>query len=160
MAETDFELKIESVKGEMKRNTGDGIQILRFEFGAEAARDGASGAAKQRRTYTDVKFSKLTDRASPTILSMLATNSKIRTATLTAKKAAGDKRLVFYKVILSDGYISSYKIVGADFEDKFGSLPRDEFTINFRKIQVEYVPQGQGGDRDGGVVFMDEINVA
>ena len=159
MSSTNYHLTIESVRGEMKRDSKDhGIEVQRFEFGASVARDGASGAGKQRRQYTDVKFSKLVDKSSPTLQTMLATNAKIKTATLTAHKAAGDNALVFYKIVLTDGYVSSYKILGMDFGDEFGAIPRDEFSINFRKIEVTYVKQNQKGDADGSVMFTDEVN--
>jgi len=39
MATTDYNLLIESVRGELKRDANhDGIDIHRFEFGAELAR--------------------------------------------------------------------------------------------------------------------------
>ena len=159
MSGTNYHLTIESVRGEMKRDQKDhGIEVMTFEFSSSVARDGASGQGKQRRQYTDVKFTKLVDRASPTLQSMLATNSKIKTATLVARKAAGDTALEFYKLVLTDGYISSYKIMGADFQDQWGAIPRDEFSINFRKIEVTYVKQDQKGNADGSVMFADEVN--
>src|SRR4051812_12372437 len=113
MSETDYNLVIESVRGELKRdNNRGGMDILRVEVGAQVARAGAGGQARQRRRYTDVTFHKLVDRSSPTLQTMLATNAKIKTATLNCFKAAGDKRLLYYKVTLMDAYISSYKIVG------------------------------------------------
>jgi type VI secretion system secreted protein Hcp len=159
MASCDYKLVIESVRGEMKREgTHDGIDVQRFEFGAEVARDGASGLARQRRRYSDVKFTKLVDRASPTLQSMLATNTKIRKATLSCYKGDGDKRLLFYQVTLSDAYISAYRIIGEDFRDEFGAIPRDEFSINFRKIDVDYTKQNNKGDADGTISFSDQLD--
>jgi type VI secretion system Hcp family effector len=161
MSSTDYKLVIESVRGEMKRkDTEEGLDIQRFEFSAEVARDGASGSARQRRRYSDVKFFKLVDRASPTIQTMLATNSKIKTATLSCHKGDGRKRLLYYKVTLHDAYISSYKIVGTDFQDEYGAIPRDEFSMNFRKIDIEYTKQNQAGDADGTVSFTDQLDSA
>jgi type VI secretion system secreted protein Hcp len=161
MSSVDYKLVIESVRGEMKRDgKDDGIEVQSFEFGAEVARDGASGTARQRRRYSDVKFTKLVDRASPTLQSMLATNAKIKKATLSVYKGDGDKRLLYYQLTLSDGYISSYRIVGQDRDDQFGAIPRDEFSINFRKIDVDYTKQNQKGDADGTVSFSDQLDQA
>jgi type VI secretion system secreted protein Hcp len=161
MSSTDYKLIIESVRGEMKREGKDeGLDIQRFEFGAELARDGASGMGRQRRRYSDVKFFKLLDRASPTLQTMLATNAKIRKATLSVYKGAGEKRLLYYQITLSDAYISSYKIVGYDYEDQFGAIPRDEFSINYRKIDVDYTKQNQEGEPDGTVSFSDQLDSA
>lgn len=161
MTATDYKLVIESVRGEMKRdNKDDAIQVLRFEFGADTARDGSSGQARQKRRYTDVKFSKLIDRSSPTLQSMLATNSLIKKAVLSVYKANGNERLLYYQVTLADGYISNYRIVGQELNDEFGAIPRDEFSINFRKITVEYTKQNQQGQPDGTVTFNDQLDGA
>ena len=159
MSSTDYELVIESVRGEMRRDGADNkIDIQKFEFETHVAREGASGVSRMRRQYTDVTFTKLLDRASPTLQSMLATNSVIKTATLKVYKAAGDQRLLYYKLILSDGYISSYKIVGEHLHDEYGAIPRDEFSINFRKIEVDYTKQAQEGGGSGSVSFTDTLD--
>ena len=158
MATTDYHLVIESVRGETKRPTGDnGLDILRFEYAVDVARDAASGTASGRRRYSDVKFQKIIDQSSPTILQMLAQNRKIGKATLTCRKSGG-QALDYYKVVLSDGYISSYKVVGASMTDEFGAIPREEFCINFRKIDVEYTKQNAKGGPDGTVNFSDALN--
>jgi len=158
MATTDYHLIIESIRGETKRPTGDdGMDILRFELAADVVRDGMTGQAQGRRRYTDMKFHKILDKASPTIMQMLAQNAKIRKATLTCRKTGGHA-LEYYKIVLSDAYIASYKVVGADFKDEFGAIPREEFTINYRKIDVEYTKQNDKGGADGTVNFSDSLN--
>ena len=87
---------------------------------------------------------------------MLATNAKIRQATLRLSKAGGDE-LIFYKVILKDAYIVSYKLHGEDLPDEFRSHPREEFEISFRRIEVEYEEQNEKGLKAGGVFFVDDI---
>ena len=93
---------------------------------------------------------------------MLATNGKIKKATLTVEKAgdkdADGKPLIYYRLILSDAYISSYKICGEELDDEFGTIPRDEFSINFRKIDVEYTEQHRSGGGAGAVMFSDELD--
>jgi len=163
MMQTNYQLTIESVRGEMKRDgKTDQIEVRSFEFGVEVARDGASGQASQRRRYTDVTFTKLVDRSSPSIQQLLATNGKIKKATLTVEKAgdkdADGKPLIYYRLILSDAYISSYKICGEELDDEFGTIPRDEFSINFRKIDVEYTEQHRSGGGAGAVMFSDELD--
>lgn len=153
---TNYILKIDSVRGETRREGKDDlIEVLSFEYGISAGHFQGEGNSK-RRAYTNVRFTKLVDRSSVTIQQMLATNSKIRQATLTLNKAGGEQ-LEFYKVTLKDAYIVSYKIRGEDLPDAYRSLPRDEFEISFRRIEIEYEEQNEQGLRKGGVSFADDI---
>ncbi len=156
MASTNYVLKIESIRGETKRDGKDDlIEVLAFEYGISTGH--FQGAANsKRRNYTNVRFTKLVDRSSVAIQQMLATNSKIRQATLSLSKAGGEQ-LIFYKVTLKDAYIVSYKIRGEDLPDEFRSMPREEFEISFRRIEIEYEEQSQKGLKAGGVSFVDDI---
>ncbi len=156
MASTNYILKIESIRGETKRDGKDDlIEVLSFEYGISAGHFQGEGSSK-RRKYTNIRFRKLVDRSSVVIQQMLATNSKIRQATLTLSKAGGDE-FIFYKVVLKDAYIVSYKIHGEDFPDEFRALPKDEFEISFRRIEIEYEQQNKRGLKEGHVSFMDDI---
>jgi len=156
MASTNYILKIESVRGETRRDGKDDlIEVLSFEYGIAAGHFQGEGSSK-RRKYTNVLFRKLVDRSSVTIQQMLATNSKIRQATLTLSKAGGDE-LIFYKVVLKDAYIVSYKVHGEDFPDEFRAFPKDEFEMSFRRIEIEYEEQSEQGQKAGHVSFTDDI---
>lgn len=156
MASTNYILKIESIRGETKRDGKDDlIEVLSFEYGISAGHFQGEGSSK-RRKYTNIRFRKLVDRSSVVIQQMLATNSKIRQATLTLSKAGGDE-LIFYKVVLKDAYIVSYKVHGEDFSDEFRALPKDEFEISFRRIEIEYEQQNNRGLKEGHVSFIDDI---
>lgn len=156
MASTNFTLEIESVRGETKRHGKEAIiEVLSFEYGISTGHFQWEAKSK-RRNYTNVRFTKLIDRSSVGIQQMLATNSKIRQATLSLSKAGGDE-LIFYKVILKDAYIVSYKLHGEDLPDEFRSFPREEFEISFRRIEVEYEEQSEKGLKAGHVSFADDI---
>jgi type VI secretion system secreted protein Hcp len=156
MASTNFILKIESIRGETKRDGKDDlIEVLSFEYGISTGHFQGEANSK-RRNYTNVRFTKLIDRSSVGIQQMLATNSKIRQATLRLSKAGGDE-LIFYTVILKDAYIVSYKLRGEDLPDEFRSMPREEFEISFRRIEVEYEEQNEKGLKAGAVSFVDDI---
>ena len=161
MAQTDYRLVIDSVRGELKRTgqQNEGIDIHSFEYSTDAPHDAATGQATGRRRYSDVTFTKLLDKASPMLQLMLAQHSKIRKATLTCCKA-GDhgEMLKYYEVIWTDAYISSYRVRGEDAGDEFGAIPRDEFTMNFRKIEVNYTLQTSKGSSAGSTSFADELN--
>jgi type VI secretion system secreted protein Hcp len=165
MAKTDYQLVIESVKGEMKRDgKEEGIEVFEFRFEADIPRDAATGQARARRRYSDITFVKLLDRSSPIIMQMLSTHSKIKKATLTLHKAGDiDKDgtpLKYYTLVVSDAYISSYKIHGDGSLVDIATIPRDEFTINYRKIEIEYKPQNAKGMAEGSTMFADEWNDA
>jgi type VI secretion system secreted protein Hcp len=157
MGTTNYTLQIESVRGETKRNgKTDLIEVLGFEYGVSAGHfQGETG--HRRRSYTNVRFTKLTDRSSVTIQQMLAQNSKIRQATLSLTKSGGDEPLVYYKVVLKDGFFTSFKIRGEDAADEYASMPREEFEISFRRIEIEYEEQSETGVKGGSVSFADDI---
>lgn len=160
MAHTDYRLTIDSVRGELRRTAqNEGMEIQSFEYSADAPHDAATGQATGRRRYSDVTFAKLLDKSSPMLQLMLSHHSKIRKATLTCYKAGdGGDMLKYYEVIWSDAYISSYRIRGEDRGDEFGALPRDEFTLNFRKVEVNYTMQTAQGGSAGSTSFADELN--
>ncbi len=159
MAKTDYVLEIDSVRGETKRGGKNQlIEIREFEFSTLVPQDGATGEATGRRRYSNVTFRKVVDSSSPILQQMLATHSKIRKATLTLSKTGTNKEsFKYYKLIVSEGYISSYRILGKHIEDEFGAIPRDEFAINFKKIVVDYMVQANSGASDGNLSFIDDI---
>ncbi len=157
MTSTNYVLQVESVRGETRRNGKDDlIEILAFEYGISAGHfQGEPG--HKRRTYTNVRFKKLIDRASVTIQQMLAQNSNIRQATLTLSKSGGTEPLVFFKLVLKDGYFTSYKVRGEESADEYASMPREEFEISFGRIEIEYAEQNEKGLKGGSVNFADDI---
>ncbi|MCL2385296.1 MAG: type VI secretion system tube protein Hcp [Alphaproteobacteria bacterium] len=155
MQSTNYILKIESIRGETRRDGKDDlIEVLSFEYGISAGH--FEGRQTKRRNYTNIKFSKIVDRSTAAIQQMLVSNSNIRQATLTLSKAGGDQ-LVYYTLILKDAYIVSYKVHGEDFPDDYRALPREEFEISFRQIEVDYEVQNQKGLKGGAVSFRDDI---
>jgi type VI secretion system secreted protein Hcp len=156
MAASDYILKIESVRGETKRanSEDDSIQVMTFEFGMSSSH--FQGPGPKHRSYTNIRFAKLLDRSSTAIQQLLATNTKIRQATLTVRKAGGEQ-IGYYAIILKDAFVVSYKIKGEDLPDEFRSLPRDEFEISFSKIEIEYSEQTQKGLKGATSTFRDDI---
>lgn len=160
MAKADYHLVIEAVRGELKRADKDeGIEIHSFEFSTEVPKDMTTGMARGRRRYSDVKFRKILDKSSPALQQMLAQHAEIKTATLTCQKA-GDSgvMLEYYKVVWSNAYVSSYHISGENRPDEFGPIPRDEFTLNFNKVEFTYTMQASKGGKAGSTSFADELN--
>ena len=84
----------------------------------------------------------------------LAQNTRIRRAVLHVRKQGGEQ-LEYYTISLGDVRVSSYESSIADIADS--PIPVDKFTLNFSKIDFDYVIQGEGGGRGGGVSFSDEL---
>ena len=158
MGKTDYRLRIDAVRGESKR-LENGIDILSFEFSTDNTHDAMTGQAHGRRRYSDVTFTKIVDQASPVIQALLARNAMIKKATLTCQKMGADRTMFcYYELILSDAVISYYKLRGQELADEFGPIPREEFKINFGKIEVNYTLQGTKGSGEGSTSFSDELH--
>jgi len=155
-------VKIEGVRGESKKRNEEGvIEINSFAFGVTNQGSGVSDKHK-RRHYTDVHIKKYVDKSSTNIMNLLRRNAMIEKVSIIARKATGTgDYLEFLKIKLHDAYISTYNISGdkdSDGPDDM-PLPQDEFTVNFRKIEVEYSAQDNKGQGEGATTFMDELNL-
>jgi type VI secretion system secreted protein Hcp len=75
-----------------------------------------------------------------------ATGEHIQKAKLTVRKA-GKEQQEYYVVKLEDVLISSYQSGG----HAGGSMPTDQFSLNFSKIEFEYKPQKADGTLEAGI---------
>jgi type VI secretion system Hcp family effector len=87
------------------------------------------------------QFTMPMSKASPQLMLACATGRHSQSATLTCRKAGGDK-LEFLKIKLSDVLVSAYQTGGdATGED---NVPTDQVGINFVKIDFLYTaPDGE-----------------
>ena len=150
MAEVDYFLKIEGVQGESKDSGGhkDEMQIDKWGWNIKQPRDAASGKGTGRATAGDLQLTMKTNTATPVILNALAQNQEFTTAKLVCRKAGGSQQnpLEFFTITLRKARVSTYEVGGGQ-----GSIvPVDQFSLNFTKIEIEFVPQkaqGLGGSR-------------
>jgi type VI secretion system secreted protein Hcp len=140
-AAVDYFLKIEGVDGE----SADGahknwIEIDSYSWGETNRGALASGGGGAGKVYMqDFHFMKKLDKASPVLMQACAQGEHFKMATLVAiKEGAG--RQEFLKVTLTDVLISSYRTGGSS-----GVVPTDQFSINFAKIEYEYMPMNPDG---------------
>ena len=144
-AAVDYFLKIEGVEGESTddRHKGE-IQIESFSWGAsqpgigQMGSGGGGGAGKV--SVHDISITKSVDKASPVLMVSSATGVHFPRAVLTVRKSGDNNQAEYFKVTLSDVLISSYQVGGDQ-----GSLPADTFSLNFSKIEFEYLPQNPDG---------------
>jgi type VI secretion system secreted protein Hcp len=134
----DVFLKIEGVPGEAAA-TGhkDEIEIASFSMGiARPAPAGGGGTQTGRAQFTDISFSHQLDKASPLLMLRCAQGTQIPTAVLTCRTASASP-FVFYKITLTDVIVTSVSVGGASGGDR----PTETFSLNYARIEWEYIPQ-------------------
>jgi type VI secretion system secreted protein Hcp len=149
---SDYLLKIEGIKGESSdAKHKDEIEIESFSWGATQsgtfASGGGGGAGKVN--FQDIHFTTQANAASPTLAAHCADGSHIKLATLTVRKA-GKEQQEYYLIKLSDVLVSSYQSGGANGAS---SVPTDQFSLNFAKIEFEYKTQKPDGTLGAGIKF-------
>jgi type VI secretion system secreted protein Hcp len=152
-ASTDYFLKIDGVDGESTDDKHKGeIELDSYAWSKDEPglqQAGAAGPGGGRATKVqlhDMYFSKKVDKASPLLMQSTANGKHFKEAVLTVRKA-GKGQQQFMVVKLSDVLISSYRTTGHD-----QSLPTDDFSLNFAKIEFSYFPQKADGSLDAPVV--------
>jgi type VI secretion system secreted protein Hcp len=146
MAQIDFFLKLEGIKGESTDSKHKGeIEIESYSFGLTntgsfADAPGAGGGSGKVH-FQDMHFSKHVDSSSPLLKLACASGQHIKEALLVCRKAGGDQQ-EYLKVKLNDCLVSSYQIGGHGGDNL---IPTDQFSINFAKCNVEYMPQDASG---------------
>ena len=134
----DAFLKIEGVPGEATA-TGhkDEIDIESFSMGvARTVVTGGGGTQTGRPQFTDISFSHQLDKASPLLMLRCAQGTHIQTAVLTCR-TVGASSFVFYKITLTDVVVTSVSVGGASGGDR----PTESFSLNYARIEWEYIPQ-------------------
>ncbi len=163
--DVDLHLTIDSVKGGNIKGEAenDAISIQNFSLGVSLPRDKGGGQATGRRVYSDVTIYKFVDRSTPNLMTMIATNTQIKKAKITAKKQ-GSKQEVFYTVELFEGSISNYEnlgyVSGNSQNSGFVSTQHaigEKITINFSRIIVEYFKQEPDGSMKSTGTFVDDV---
>lgn len=143
-------LKIDGIEGESADSTHAGeLQIESFSWGATNAGSSSlgGGAGSGKVSMQDFHFVINFGKHSPKLMEACATGQHIAKATLTCRKAGGDK-MEFLKVTFSDILISSYQ-TGASAAGS--ELPMDQCSFNYTKIEKEYKEQKADGSLGGTV---------
>lgn len=140
-------LRIDGIAGESTdaRHRGE-IEIESFGWSESqagmAGSTGGGGRATGRPNMGGFQFSAFTSQASPRLFQMSAAGQFVKSVILTVRSRAG---LEYMTWRLSDVLVRDYKIVGDTNRD---ARTRDEFSLEFSKIEFEYrpvLPNGQLG---------------
>lgn len=157
MAAVDYFLKIDGIEGESKDSKHKGeIEIQSFSFGATNSgtghTGGGSGAGKV--VMQDFHFVCHTSKASPKLMLKCADGSHIKSAILTCRKAGKDQQ-EYLKYTLTDVLVSSYQTGGS----ASSTVPTDQFSLNFVKVESEYKEQDEKGQLAGSVKTNYDVKV-
>jgi len=147
---SDMFLKLDDIKGESskEKHTGE-IDINSWGWGVSQTGSshvgGGSGSGKA--TVSDMTVTKHVDRSSPLLFQMCCAGTPIAKGLLTCRKAGG-KALEYVKITMEQAIITSVTLGG----DAGGDFITETVTLNFAKMNYEYVPQKGDGTGDASVV--------
>jgi type VI secretion system secreted protein Hcp len=152
MAAFDYFLKIDGIEGEStdQKHKGE-IEVLSFSWGetqpGTGSVGGGGGAGKVQ--MQDFRFVAHSSKASPKLFLACATGQHIKKAVLFGRKTGGGGQ-EFLTFTLTDALVSQYQIgdsVEDDLQAKHQPGPRDNFSLNFSKIEFELNGQRAGWDQ-------------
>lgn len=141
------------VKGEsVSPDHTDEINVRTWQWGVKATTSAGTHQATGRRTYDTLRIVKDIDASSTKLMSALAQNEEIKSATLSLRKAGSDED--FFIVALSQA-----RIVGCQIESEPDGTLTETVSIAYQEIEITYHPQQQSGQRGGSSTFSDSFNV-
>ena len=146
MAQVDYFLKINGVDGESTdAKHAKWIEIESFSWGVtnQTTFVGGGGTGTGKATFQDFHFVMPVNKSSVPLFASAAAGKHISEVVLEAVRS-GDKQGTFIKLTLSDVLVSGYQTGGSDG----GETPFDQVSLNFAKIELEYLPQRADGSLD------------
>jgi type VI secretion system secreted protein Hcp len=158
MAAVDYFLKIDGLPGESTDSKHKGeIDILSWSWGATntGTHGVGSGGGAGKVVMNDATFTTPTNKSSPKLFLACATGQHIKSATLVCRKA-GKTQQEYFKIIFSDLLISGYQTGGSGGTGT-ATLPTDQFTLNFTKIELNYAAQKSDGTLDSPIINSYDI---
>jgi type VI secretion system secreted protein Hcp len=147
---SDMFLKLDDIKGESSKDKHVGeIDILSWSWGVSqtGSSGGSGGSGAGKATVSDLTVTKHVDRSSPLLFQMSCTGTPIAKGLLTCRKAGG-KALEYVKITMEQAIITSVTLGG----DVGGDFITETVSLNFAKMNYEYVPQKADGSGDASVV--------
>jgi type VI secretion system secreted protein Hcp len=163
MAAVDYFLKLDGIDGESQDGKHKNeIDIDAWHWEAKnagtSASGGGGGAGKVH--MHDIHFTMGVNKSSPKLMLACASGQHIKSALLTCRKA-GTTQQEHYVIKLSDVLVTSYRTGGAKtgFVEEGGTeltlaqatVPIDQFSLNFSKIEMGYKEQKSDGSSSGEI---------
>src|SRR4051795_10253619 len=152
---TDNFLKMMEIKGESSDSQHkDEIELLSWSWGMSQSGGGlATGAGVGKVNIGDISFMHTFDKASPNLMSFCASGRHIKEATLTVRRA-GDTPQEFLIIKMTDVIVTSVQVSESD------ESPIESFSMEFGKVDVNYMPQKADGSLDAGIHFKYDIKAS
>ena len=147
----DMFIKIDGVNGESKDDKhSKEIDVLAFSHGLSNSGSAhvGTGAGAGKVNVQDISFTKWVDSASPLLMLSCCNGKHHSEATLIVRKA-GEKPLEYLKIKLTDVMVTSVTGGGSGGEDRL----TENVSLNFGKINVDYVPQKKDGSGDSPITM-------
>jgi type VI secretion system secreted protein Hcp len=140
MAQVDYFLKIEGVKGEsVDDKHRDEIDVLSFSWGVTqtGTMSHGGGGGEGKASFNDFNFTHHVDKASPALFKACATGAHIKEAVVVGEKSSDVDRGAsqFFKYTFTDVIISSCQEAGDKSRDV-----TDSAAFRFASVKVEATP--------------------
>jgi type VI secretion system secreted protein Hcp len=151
MSQADFFLNIEGIKGEsIDKKHKDSMQIESWSFGATNSGSAGigTGSGSGKVSMQDFHFTIQNGKASPGLFLACAQGDHKKEATLTCRKAAGSTQVEYLVIKFKELVISSFQ-TGAS--NGGSSLPMEQISFNFTKVEFEYKEQKADGSAGGSI---------
>ena len=156
----DMFLKIEGakqgvIKGESKDTSHkEEVDVVSWSWGMQSHGSIQAGLPSGKTSITELVVTKRADKASTAIMGSLRNNEVIKKATLTVRKS-GQSPLEYMKIVLEQARIVSFSVTGGTAEG--GPEVKETVGLAFKKISVQYTPQGDDGQARGVTSFETEL---
>ena len=140
MAQVDYFLKLEGIKGESQdEKHKDEIDVLSFSWGVSQTGTFAhgGGGGEGKASFHDFHFTTKVSKASPTLFLDCASGMHIKEAVVVGETSSDVDRGAsqFFKYTFSDVIISSYQDAGSA-----GGEVIDSAALSYRSVKVEATP--------------------
>jgi type VI secretion system secreted protein Hcp len=144
----DYFLQITGVEGESTDDKHKGwIDVDSWSWGEtnSGSTHSGGGAGASRVTINDFFFTTQVSKASPKLFLACASGQHLKEAKLVGRKA-GKAQQEFLTWTFSDVLVTSYQTGGTEAD-----VPRDQVSLNFAKLRVDYKAQKADGSLDAAI---------
>jgi type VI secretion system secreted protein Hcp len=138
-------IKFDGVDGESQDTTHQGaIDVLSWSWGAtnSGTHAGGGGGGAGKVSMSDLTVTKELDKSSPRLMLACARGEHIREAVLILRSQA-EEPVEYLKITLSDLLVTSYSVAGTGSSG--GDRPMESLSLNFSRIEIEYIPVDADG---------------
>ena len=153
MADTMYFLKLEGIDGESQDSDHSNeidLQTVNYQVMNAGSFDYGTGGNTGQAKFGEVTVTKFVDKATVNLLQYCGTGKAIPKATISLNKQAGDSKLEYLKIELTNVVLTNVSNMGHGG----ATDPMSEsLNLNYAEIKFTYQPQSNPGDASGAVVW-------